>query len=112
MRIGSFDGTGGAVMESTQFRLAELEQRGELLSGVPGELVALGVVDRVLRRFIAYVGAHDRARGSRVFVLTPTTEDLALIGVNLMNPVRRMEVLDTARRTSIPQLRAQLALLG
>lgn len=51
-------------------------------------------------------------RGTRVIALTPTSEDLALIGVNLMNPARRIEVLDTARRTAIPQLRAQLALLS
>jgi NTE family protein len=49
-------------------------------------------------------------RGTRVIVVTPTSEDLALIGVNLMNPLRRMEVLDTARRTALPQLRTQLAL--
>jgi NTE family protein len=41
--------------------------------------------------------------------VTPTTEDLELIGVNLMNPRRRVEVLDTARRTAGAQLRAQLA---
>ena len=54
--------------------------------------------------------AQLRDRGTRVIVVTPTTEDLALIGVNLMNPARRREVLDTARRTATAQLRAQLAL--
>ena len=49
-------------------------------------------------------------QGTRVVVVTPTSEDLALIGVNLMNPTRRREVLDTARRTSTAQVRTQLAL--
>lgn len=50
-----------------------------------------------------------RAGGGRVLTVTATTDDLALIGVNLMNPARRREVLDTARETAIAQLRAQLA---
>jgi NTE family protein len=49
-----------------------------------------------------------RETGTRVITVTPTSEDLALIGVNLMNPTRRIEVLETARHTSAPQLRAQL----
>ncbi len=69
-------------------------------------------VRRAITRGVRAELTQLRARGTRVFVITPTSEDLALLGVNLMNPVRRREVLDTSRRTSIPQLRAQLALLG
>ena len=69
-------------------------------------------VRRIVTREVRGEIAGLEQRGTRVIVVTPTSEDLALIGVNLMNPLRRIEVLDTARRTSIPQLRAQLALAG
>lgn len=46
------------------------------------------------------------ARGARVHFLGPTAEDLAVIGVNLMDPRRRLEVLETSLRTSAESLRA------
>jgi NTE family protein len=71
-------------------------------------------VERWVRRLVtrsvrAEVGLL-RDQGTRVVVVTPTSEDLALIGVNLMNPARRREVLETARRTSTAQVQTQLAL--
>ena len=40
------------------------------------------------------------ATGTKVTVLTPGPEDLAAIGANLMDPVRRQLVLETSLRTS------------
>jgi NTE family protein len=41
-----------------------------------------------------------QARGIRVTVLTPGPEDLTAIGANLMDPRRRIQVLDTSLRTA------------
>lgn len=41
-----------------------------------------------------------RAAGVKVTVLTPGPEDLAVIGINLMDPRRRLAVLETSLRTS------------
>jgi NTE family protein len=45
-----------------------------------------------------------QARGIGVTVLTPGPEDLAAIGANLMDPRRRVRVLDTSLRTSAAAL--------
>jgi NTE family protein len=41
-----------------------------------------------------------RAQGIRVTLLTPGPEDLAAMGVNLMEPTRRAAALETSLRTS------------
>jgi NTE family protein len=46
------------------------------------------------------------ATGTRVVFLGPTSEDLDVIGANLMDPRRRQRVLDTSLRTSAAALRA------
>jgi NTE family protein len=70
-------------------------------------------VERAVRRGITRGLLSDaerlRARGTRVIVITPGPEDLAVMGPNLMNPRRRTEVLQLAMRTSAPQIRAALA---
>ena len=40
-----------------------------------------------------------RAQGIRVTLLTPGPEDLAVMGVNVMDPARRAETLETSLRT-------------
>lgn len=45
-------------------------------------------------------------RGTRVRFLGPTAEDLTAIGANLMDPRRRLQVLETSLRTSAAALRA------
>src|ERR1039457_1017357 len=45
-----------------------------------------------------------RSLGIRVTVLTPGPEDLAAMGVNLMDPRRRTAVLETSLRTSAAAL--------
>ncbi len=47
-----------------------------------------------------------RAAGTQVTVLTPGPEDLAAMGVNLMDPRRRRAVLNVAMRTSAATLAA------
>jgi NTE family protein len=74
---------------------------------------ALTRLERLVRRAITKTIMADvarlRAAGVRVCVVTPGPEDLAVMGVNLMNPARRTEVFETARRTSASPIRAQLA---
>jgi NTE family protein len=47
-----------------------------------------------------------RAAGVRVTVLTPGPEDLAAMGVNVMDPRRRRPALDIARHTTAAALAA------
>jgi NTE family protein len=69
-------------------------------------------IERQIRQLITRaVLRQARALGSqgkRVTVLTPGPEDLAAMGINLMDPRRRLAVLETAARTSA----AALARLG
>jgi NTE family protein len=70
-------------------------------------------VERSIRRSITRGLLADiaqlRAAGKRVIFVCPGPEDLAVIGANLMNPRRRVEVLAMAMRTSAIALRTQLA---
>ena len=61
-------------------------------------------IERQFRRLIT-VGLQRDVRkveeqGIRVVVMTPGPEDLAVIGANMMDPRRRVQVLDTSLRTS------------
>jgi NTE family protein len=62
----------------------------------------------ITKRVLADVEAL-RADGVRVHLITPGPEDLAVMGVNLMNPAHRVEVLETARETAAAQVRRQFA---
>ena len=48
-----------------------------------------------------------RSAGIRVTLLTPGPEDLAVMGLNLMDPRRRLAVLETSLRTSAAALARQ-----
>ncbi len=65
-------------------------------------------LERVFRRIITLGLSREvrkvEATGTRVTVLTPGPEDLAVLGANLMNPVRRGVVLETSLRTSAAAL--------
>jgi NTE family protein len=65
-------------------------------------------LERRLRRLITIGLQREarkvQARGIRVTVLTPGPEDLTAIGANLMEPRRRIRVLDTSLRTSAAAL--------
>jgi NTE family protein len=61
-------------------------------------------LERRLRRLITAALLREaealRSGGVQVTVLTPGPEDLAVMGVNLMDPRRRAKVLETSLRTS------------
>jgi NTE family protein len=73
-------------------------------------------LERRMRRLVTARLLDDvaalRARGVRTTVLTPGPDDLAAMGVNLMDPARRAEVFEVARRTSTASLRRQLSRSG
>jgi NTE family protein len=66
-------------------------------------------LERQLRRLITLALLREaqalRADGISVTVLTPGPEDLAVMGVNLMDPRRRELVLETSLRTSAALVR-------
>jgi NTE family protein len=57
----------------------------------------------VTKRSLAEVRRVE-ALGATVHFLGPTAEDLAVIGTNLMEPSRRLQVLETSLRTSAAAL--------
>ena len=61
-------------------------------------------LERRLRRLFTQAVLRDaqslRALGTQVTVITPGPEDLAALGINLMDPRRRERVLSTSLRTS------------
>ncbi len=60
--------------------------------------------ERLFRRWITrrlvQEASKVEATGTRVTVVTPGREDLAAMGINLMDPARRQRVLETSLRTS------------
>jgi NTE family protein len=76
-------------------------------TGVPSSVPAR--LERGLRLLLTRRLAREvekvRATGTRVTVLTPGPEDLRAMGVNLMDPSHRDEVLTTSLRTSERALR-------
>jgi len=68
-------------------------------------------IERRFRRLVTrrLVGEVKKvaATGTRVTLLGPGAEDLAAIGANLMDPKRRVQVLETSLRTSAAALREQ-----
>jgi NTE family protein len=67
-------------------------------------------LERQLRRLVTIGLQREarkvQARGIGVTVLTPGPEDLTAMGANLMDPRRRIRVLDTSLRTSAAALAA------
>jgi NTE family protein len=76
------------VMDAPRSRYARLERQLR-------RLITIGLLREVRK---------VRARGINVTVLTPGPEDLTAIGANLMEPRRRVRVLDTSLRTSAAAL--------
>lgn len=74
---------------------------------------AVSRMERIVRRAITRGILADvavlRAKGVRVCVVTPEPADLAAMGVNLMNPARRTEVLETAQVTAAAQVARQVS---
>lgn len=65
---------------------------------------ALGKIERAYRhaatRRLLLEARQVRQSGSRVVILCPGPDDLEVLGANLMDPARRADVLDAARRTT------------
>ncbi|MDP9166269.1 MAG: patatin-like phospholipase family protein [Actinomycetota bacterium] len=72
----------------------------------------VGRLERLVRRAITKGVLADvaalRAAGVRVCLVTPEPTDLAAMGVNLMNPAPRVQVLTTAQTTAAAQIGRQL----
>jgi NTE family protein len=66
-------------------------------------------VRRLVTRRVLSDAARLRSAGKRVCVITPCADDLAVMGVNMMNPARRTEVLESARESAAAQVRRELA---
>lgn len=68
-------------------------------------------IERRLRRLFTLALLREaqalRSAGLKVTVLTPGPGDLAVMGVNLMDPRRRQAVLETSLRTSLAALASQ-----
>ncbi len=61
---------------------------------------------RIVTRRLVSEAKKVTAAGTKVTLLGPGPEDLAAIGANLMDPRRRVDVLETSMRTSAAALRA------
>jgi NTE family protein len=72
---------------------------------------AVGRMERYFRRHVTRQlmkeAARVRRHGTEVVMLGPSAEDLETIGVNLMDPRRREQVLETSLRTSAEALRRE-----
>lgn len=66
-------------------------------------------VRRTITRRIVSEATALRAQGVKVCIVTPGPTDLATMGINLMDPGPRVEVLTTARETAGRQLSRQFA---
>jgi NTE family protein len=101
----------GGVRSATSLRLIARERIDEVCVLAPmASLVADRRyaphlrIERRVRKLFTFALLRDvkalRAAGIKVTVLTPGPEDLAVMGVNLMDPRRRLAVLETSLRTS------------
>jgi NTE family protein len=65
-------------------------------------------VERRVRRQVTRRMLHEAEKvtrtGTAITVLAPGPEDLAVIGANMMDPTRRLDVLETSLRTSTQAL--------
>lgn len=66
-------------------------------------------VRRVITRRLIADAAALRAEGKRVCLVTPDVADLAVMGLNLMDPSRREAVYESARETSAATLARHVA---
>lgn len=73
----------------------------------PSRALVLG--NGAVQGFAWLFGALLRTAGLRVGLRTPGSEDLALLGANMMNPGSRTDVLESARDSAAARLRRELA---
>jgi NTE family protein len=115
MRIGGRRYVDGGVRSSTSVELLAKVPLDEVYVLAPmasyrpdrprnPALRAERLIRQWMTRSLIREVAKVEASGARVTVLTPGPEDLAAIGLNLMDPVRRLQVLETSLQTSPAQL--------
>jgi NTE family protein len=79
------------------------------LSGSPGVPSPIDLLGALSRRGNGRRLAHEmrkvRRFGTEVALIEPTAEDLRVMGRNLMSTARRQQVIETAERTVLEQLR-------
>lgn len=109
----------GGVRSSTSLGLLAGQQLDQVYVLAPmASLVAdnprhpYARLERAFRRVVTAALEAEARRiettGARVTMITPGPDDLRAIGVNLMDPRRREQVLDTSLRTSPATIAAQL----
>ena len=104
--LRAVDLPGGVPLDEV-YVLAPMAARGyDRPTGVMGR-IERGYRHRVTRQMLQEV-IKIRQGGTAVTVLCPNAEDLEVIGANLMDPSRRVQVLDTARRTVAAALAAPI----
>ena len=112
-RLGGVDYVDGGSYSSTSAGLLAGLGLDEALVLAPTCSVSYdnprGAAERLERRWRRHVTpftlrevAAVESSGTRVRLYCPGPEDLAAMGANLMNPARRLEVLETALRTTQP----------
>jgi NTE family protein len=111
VRIGGRRYVDGGVRSATSLGLVAREGVDEVCVLAPMASLTADLpwvphrrIERRVRSLFTYALMREvktlRASGIKVTVVTPGPEDLAAMGVNLMDPRRRRAVLDTSLRTS------------
>ena len=84
--------------------LNPMSSMAQAAGGSPADRFA-GLMRAQSGRRLGHEARKLRAEGKRVVVVQPTEEDVALMGVNLMNGRRRVAVLEQARKSAALTLR-------
>jgi NTE family protein len=84
--------------------LNPMSSLAQLAGGSPGDRFAAGMRAAVGRR-LGHEARKVRDQGTRVLILQPGADDVELMGLNLMNGTRRIEVMEQARRSVAQELR-------
>jgi NTE family protein len=98
---------GGTALDEVYVLAPMAARHYDRPTGVMGR-IERGYRHRVTRQMLQEV-IRIRQDGTAVTVLCPDAEDLQVIGANLMDPSRRVQVLDTAMRTVAAALAAPAA---
>lgn len=118
MRIGGRDYVDGGAVSPTSADLAVPLGLDEVVifapmsthSGAPAR--GLSHLERIVRRWMTRtVDAEERMlreAGTRVIRVEPGPEELAVMGVNFMDLVRRSSTLDTSIRTAPRRVKAAI----
>jgi NTE family protein len=85
--------------------LNPMSSLAQATGGSPADRMA-AVMRAAAGRRLGHEAGKLRATGTRVLILQPGEQDVALMGFNLMSGGRRLEVMEQARRSVANELRA------